>query len=153
MNKLMNKTESLLQFIKFALVGATNTAVDWVVFFLLKAILIDPDVQMEKNIGKAISFFAAMLNSYLWNTIWTFKKEYQNVTSGVDAKKQKGAVFLKFALASIVGWGINVYFYNLVSTKVSYQLFGKPDILALVVASGSAIVWNFFSNKFWTYKK
>jgi len=153
MNKLTNKTESLLQFVKFALVGVTNTAVDWVVFFLLKATLIDPDVQMEKNIGKAVSFFVAMLNSYLWNTIWTFKKEYQNVTSGVDAKKQKGAVFLKFALASIVGWGINVFFYNLVSTKVSYLLFGEVDTLALVVASGSAIVWNFFSNKFWTYKK
>jgi putative flippase GtrA len=147
------KSAGLIQFIKFGMVGISNTAVDWVVFFLLRATIIDPTIQGEKNIGKAVSFFVAMLNSYLWNTIWTFKKEYQGVTAGTDAKKKKGIVFGKFVVASVIGWGINVFFYDLVSTKISWELLGKQDLLALVVASGSAIVWNFLSNKFWTYKK
>jgi len=149
----MIKLQNLFQFLKFALVGVSNTAVDWIIFFVLKATLIDPEVQTEKNIGKAISFFVAMLNSYLWNTIWTFKNEYKKATAGKDNGKLKKAVFGKFVIASLIGWGINVFVFDLISKNIGYKLLDKEDVLALVAASAAATLWNFFSNKFWTYKK
>lgn len=143
MNKFENgKIEPVLQFIKFALVGVANTLVDWVVFYLLVNSLLDD----QRSLAKAISFIVAVLNSYLWNTIWTFKKEYQRIDSN------KSAIFVKFIVVSLIGWGVNVYVFDLASTQISLEIINK-DLLPLVLASGSAIVINFFGNKLWTYRK
>jgi len=143
MNKLENgKIEPVLQFIKFALVGVANTLVDWVVFYLLVNSMLDD----QRSLAKAISFVVAVLNSYLWNTIWTFKKEYQKIDSS------KSAIFIKFLVVSLIGWGVNVYVFDLASTRIGLEIINK-DLLPLVLASGSAIIINFFGNKLWTYKR
>lgn len=135
------KSEGLIQFIKFALVGVTNTVVDWIVFYLLVNSMLDN----QHSLAKAISFVVAVLNSYLWNTVWTFKKEYQTVGT------KKAAIFTKFIVVSLIGWGVNVYVFNLASSQLTLQIINK-DLLPLVLASGSAIVVNFFGNKLWTYR-
>ena len=139
------KSEGVVQFVKFGVVGVANTVVDWIVFY----ILLNTIVTLEPA-AKAIAFLVAMLNSYIWNTIWTFRKEYKS------ASTQKGAktvIFSKFAIVSGLGWGLNVAVFSLVLTRVNYQLFGNEELLALVAASAAATLWNFFANKFWTYKK
>lgn len=136
------KSGGIIQFIKFALVGVTNTVVDWIVFYLL----VNSMLSNQHSLAKAISFVIAVLNSYLWNTVWTFKKEYQTVDT------PKAAVFTKFVVVSVIGWGVNVYVFNLASTQLTLQIINK-DLLPLVLASGSAIIVNFFGNKLWTYKK
>lgn len=136
------KSGGIIQFIKFALVGVTNTVVDWIVFYLL----VNSMLSNQHSLAKAISFVIAVLNSYLWNTVWTFKKEYQTVDT------PKAAVFTKFVVVSVIGWGVNVYVFNLASAQLTLQIINK-DLLPLVLASGSAIVVNFFGNKLWTYKK
>lgn len=140
--KISKKYPGLLQFIKFGIVGVVNTGVDWVVFY----VLINNFLGDFHAIAKAISFTVAMLNSYLWNTVWTFKKEYQNV------KENKSAVFGKFLAVSLVGWGLNVLVYAFAAKDLQIEIFNR-DLLPLVFASGAAIVWNFFANKLWTYKK
>jgi putative flippase GtrA len=135
------KSESLIQFIKFALVGASNTLVDWIIFYLLvSTILFD-----QHSTAKAISFVVAVLNSFLWNTVWTFRNEYKNI----DAKS---IVFIKFVVISLIGWGVNLYVFNLSSMMMTFQIFNR-DLLPLVLASAAAIVVNFFGNKLWAYKK
>lgn len=143
---MKNKKQSALaQFLKFAVVGVVNTAVDWVVFYLLVRMVTD----IDRSTAKALSFLAAMLNSYLWNTIWTFKNEYTQVSKKSGAKSK---IFLKFAFVSLIGWGVNVMTYNLASSDLHFTIVNS-DFVPLVFASGAAILWNFFANKFWTYKK
>jgi len=139
------KSEGVVQFVKFGVVGVANTVVDWIVFYLL----INTIVTLEPA-AKAIAFLVAMLNSYIWNTIWTFRKEYKSVSGQKGAKT---AIFSKFAVVSGIGWGLNVAIFSLVLTKINYKLFGNEELLALVAASAAATLWNFFANKFWTYKK
>lgn len=143
------KNEGLVQFIKFGVVGVANTGVDWIVFYILVATFLSEG----KTEAKAIAFLVAMLNSYLFNTIWTFKKEYQSATKVTGSKNMKSAIFGKFIAVSLVGWGVNVLAFNQASKSLTYSLLDKPDLLPLVLASGAAILWNFFANKFWTYKR
>ena len=138
------KSEGFVQFIKFGLVGVANTAVDWIVFFGITH-YIATDKSFEPT-AKAIAFVVAVINSYIWNTIWTFNKEYKKST-GKDTGK-KTATFVKFFVVSTVGWGINYFAF-----KYTRFNLNQGQIVALIVASGSAIIWNFFANKFWTYKK
>jgi len=153
----MKKGSGLIQFIKFGVVGVSNTAVDWIVYYIVAGYIIT--AVNAKPTVKAISFLVAVLNSYLWNTIWTFKKEYRQSVdkSGTNAKS---TIFIKFIVVSLVGWGVNYFVFKLILQNFSFNdlvLLGKTistnDLYPLIAASGAAVLWNFFANKLWTYKK
>jgi len=140
---IIRKNEGVIQFVKFGLVGVSNTGVDWIVYFILTKTFLH-----NGTYAKAVSFLVAMLNSYLWNTIWTFKKEYKNAVGNGETKAKSGGIFIKFTTVSLIGWGINVLTYNYTINTLSQR-----EIIALIAASGAATLLNFFMNKFWTYKK
>ncbi len=149
--------EGLIQFIKFGIVGVSNTAVDWIVYYLVAGFVITSSG--AKPTVKAISFLVAVTNSYLWNTIWTFKKEYKASVAKSDTSA-KGKIFTKFFIVSLVGWGVNYLVFRFFINGFQYQslsIFSRQvktqDLYPLIFASAAAIIWNFFANKLWTYKK
>jgi putative flippase GtrA len=150
------KSEGIIQFIKFGVVGISNTAVDWLVYYLIAGFLIT--ASDAKPTVKAISFLVAVINSYLWNTIWTFKKEYAK--SVKSASSAKSTIFIKFFVVSLVGWGVNYlvfrYFINnftFQNIEIMARTIKTQDLYPLIFASAAAVIWNFFANKLWTYKK
>ena len=143
-NALVAKSSGLIQFIKFGVVGVSNTAVDWIVFFIITH-AITTSKGFEPT-AKAIAFVIAVLNSYLWNTVWTFKKEYRKAVG--KKASAGGKLFVKFLVVSLVGWGINVLAFRYTRFNLS-----QGQLVSLIAASGAATLWNFFGNKLWTYKK
>jgi len=144
---LSKKYNGLVQFVKFGLVGVTNTAVDWIAFFLLSNFIFT--TKEGELIAKPIAFLIAMANSFLWNTIWTFKKEYGQVIRSSQNKTKTGAViFFRYTAISLVGWGINFLAFKISRFNLNYG-----EIVALIIASAAATLWNFFANKLWTYRK
>jgi len=139
------KSEGIVQFIKFGVVGVSNTAVDWIIFFLITHFIVT-NKSFEPT-AKAIAFLIAVLNSYLWNTIWTFKKEYKQ-SVGQKGSNEGGKIFIKFFVISLIGWAINYFAF-----KYARFNLNQGQIIALIVASGAATLWNFFGNKLWTYRK
>jgi len=146
--------KSIIQFLKFAVIGASNTAVDWAIFFLLNFIVF---FDIHEYLAKAISFIIAALNSFYLNTVWTFRDEYQTEMGKVKSEEEKtikrSKYLIKFILISVVGWllntGIFVFF--------RYQIFSQLNstyskIISLAFASAIALVWNFIANKKWTYR-
>lgn len=138
---------SLVQFIQFGLVGVSNTAVDWIVFFLLtNYVFLTKDLEPT---AKAIAFVVAVTNSFVWNTLWTFRQEFKKVVGSKEtAIKRGGGVFFRFFVVSLIGWGINYYVFKYARFNLS-----QGQIMALIAASAAATLWNFFANKLWTYKK
>ena len=152
---MKKKSNGIVQFIKFGLVGVSNTAVDWIVYYLVAGYLITSS-NLRPTV-KAISFIVAVLNSYLWNTIWTFKEEYKRSATNSG---QKGTIFVKFFIVSLVGWVFNylVFKYTYQNYQYSALMLGAKEIKTqelypLIFASAAATLWNFFANKLWTYKK
>lgn len=147
----------IVQFIKFGIVGVSNTAVDWIVYYFVAGSIIT--ASNAKPTVKAISFAVAVVNSYIWNTIWTFRKEYSQSTDNVGSTG-KSAIFVKFVVVSLVGWGVNYFVFRYMIDSFQFQslvLMAKEiktqDLYPLIGASGAAILWNFFANKFWTYRR
>ena len=64
--------KNLIQFIKFALVGIMNTVIDFGVYTVLVSF-----TGVHYAIAQAISYTCGLLNSYLFNTLWTFREERQ----------------------------------------------------------------------------
>ena len=140
------KSETFIQFCKFCLVGVSNTAVDWIVFYILTLFVIT-QTELEPLV-KSLAFLVAMLNSYFWNSKWTFRNEHKDkIGDGKDRGATK-EIFIKFFFVSISGWAINVLTFSLVRFNLDQE-----KIVALIAASASATLFNFIMNKLWTYRK
>jgi putative flippase GtrA len=120
------------QFLKFAVVGTLNTAID---IGLLNLLLY---FHWNTLVANTVAFLIAAVNSFMWNKYWTFGDK-----SG-DWKSQLPFYLLVVA----VGVGISntfIYIFSLI--------FGW-DINVVKIASIAVVfVWNFLAPKFLIFKK
>ncbi|HYC82973.1 MAG TPA: GtrA family protein [Candidatus Paceibacterota bacterium] len=121
------------QIVKFAATGIINTGVDWsVYFFLTRFTAIFGGFLVG---AKAISFIAASMVAFLLHRFWTFEQR-GTVTGGEIAK---------FYATTIAGIVIN-------AGALHFLLpFVGSDLIALALATGLTMVWNFVFLKFWVY--
>lgn len=156
------------EFVKFVIVGGTSTVVDLGLHYWLMNHASFQGVPVVQSVGswiltkegvdvhtrEAMSAAAfgplkvgpvllAVLNSYFWNSRWTFR---------VGNEEGEAARIFKFFIIALVGMVINVA----ISSAV-YRIAPGSDKLKWAIASGVAMVlvvfWNFFGQKFWTFKK
>lgn len=154
------------QFLKFATVGALNTAIDWGLgFFLtfytgiprllgtpfatllhLPAGLVGASVRPEVAavwITKILSSGTATINSFIWNRRWTFQ---------IRDRHARTRQFAKFVIVNIIGMTLNATITTLI---VRPFLPAPPKLifmLAQATATGIVLFWNFFANKYWTFR-
>ena len=123
------------QFVRFIAVGATNTAVDFGMFFVLASLF---DVYFL--IANFISTTLALLTSFALNSKFTFKKL-------VGAKGL--VLFLLVTLAGI--WLVQpiVIFSSEFVLSATFPVIDQDLILlgCKVLASGVSLVWNFLLYK------
>lgn len=133
--KILNfiKKQDLKQFLKFCVVGTVGTAIDFGLLYILVEFS-----NIWYLLAATISFIVAVINNYIFNKIWTFENKDSNFL------KQ----FVQFLVVSVVGLGLNVLIlYILV------EFAGIWYILAKVLATGVVLIWNFFANKYWTFRE
>jgi len=145
---------NLKQFLKFAVVGVSNTFIDWAVFFLLTHYLSFFQMTSHEVIAKSVSFTIAVTNSFIWNSLWTFRGEYQEgLKTGAEATVTT-VYFGRFFLVSLIGLILNSLIFYL-SRPLGSLIFSRiqfAQLTALIIATGTVMMWNFLANKFWTYK-
>ena len=141
------------QFARFSIVGVINTAVDFLVLNILITIFGLTQQDPHYIYLKAISFTVAVINSFIWNKKFVFKKTISTKTTPSDTHKE----IWKFLIVSVVGLFINTLIAHLM-----FVVFGKfdqnitPRIAANIGAlAGSAIVLisNFFGYKYLVFIK
>lgn len=142
--------KTFLQFLKFAVVGVLNTLVDWVSFFILRLV---PFFAVYEVVAKGLSFWISATNSFVCNSLWTFREEF---TEGLEESKSKvvksSTYYIKFMLVSSVGFLLNVVVFK---SSRAYLFVGDSfwmRLFSLALASLVVIIWNFSANKWWTYK-
>ncbi|HEX9664849.1 MAG TPA: GtrA family protein, partial [Patescibacteria group bacterium] len=122
------------QFIKFCLVGVSNTVIDFGVYLGLTRLFLF--WRTHFLIANFVAFSLAASWSYFLNKYWTFR----------DKEKFTQAQYLKFFLVSLVGLGLTqIVLYSLVVAGL-YDLFAK--LIAVIVV----VFWNFLANKYWTFR-
>lgn len=129
---LFNRYPVTKQFVKFSVVGSSNTMVDFLVYlFLTRALAI------YYIFAAIISFIVAVTWSFYLNRRWTFRHSGKNSTNQ----------YLKFFIVNTV-----VMILNLSSLFILVDLFGFYDLVAKLVAAIFLAVLNFSLNRFWTFK-
>ena len=123
------------QFVRYAIVGATNTVLDFSVYLALTRGL--PWWGHHLVLAAAASFCVGVTSSFLLNTFWTFRAEL----AGWKARAPK---FLIVALSGLA--------WNSVLLHLGV-LLGIHDIVAKLAATAMVMLWNFWMQKTWTFKE
>jgi putative flippase GtrA len=144
----VNKKKEFARFIRFGIVGTIGSIVDFGVLNLLTLVFNVPFL-----VSSVISFSLAVINNFILNRIWTFP----------GARKEPIVnQLLQFGLVSVVGLLIRTPLLAWLE-KVLIPMAEKyvPNLLtptivghnvSLAIAIGVVLLWNYFANRFWTFR-
>ena len=126
--------------IRFALVGGTNTAIDFGILFTLKLIGL-PEIP-----SNFISTSIALIFSFFANKKFTFK----------DTNTQDKTQFIKFLSITLFGlWIIQpviLWFFNLILKPLSLDSY-VVLLIGKIFATCVTLVWNYILYRKFVYKK
>jgi putative flippase GtrA len=145
---LINKKKEIKRFIKFGIVGFTGSVIDFGIFNLL-TIAFD----VASIASSTVSFALAVINNFVLNRFWTYPETRQTPIY---------KPLVKFIIVSCLGLAIRIPLFAWLE-KVLIPLAEKtiPNVLtptivghnlSLAIVIGVVMLWNFFVNRFWTFK-
>jgi dolichol-phosphate mannosyltransferase len=118
------------QGISFGVVGLSGTVVNASLVFLLHGLL-----QWLLPVAVIVASEVAILNNFLWNDRWTFRRRHPSVHR-----------LLRFNLSSLGGLVINV----MVTTALTAG--GLPYLVALLIGVAAATLSNFTVSTLWIWR-
>ena len=123
----------MIQFIKFAVIGVSNTLVSLIVYYIF--VFIDPALYI---VGNTVGYAAGVLNSYFWNERFVFDRKGQSHLKGI----------FKMYLSSIF-----IYLLNTGMLFVLVHFIGISEKIAPLIVACVLLPCNFLINKFFTFRQ
>ncbi len=122
----------VIQFLKFSLVGLSNTIITYCVYCVLIAL------GMQYIFSYIVGFLAGMINSFIFNNKYVFPTANKNNQIETFAKM----VIVYFFIGIILG---NIILYGLVE-KLYFSKYLAPIIVLFFTTP-----LNFIFNKYWAF--
>ena len=122
----------LVQFIKFGIVGASNTVISTLIYYIF--IYIDKDLYFAGNV---VGWIVSVLNSFYWNNRFVFK----------DSE----FVWYKKLLRTYIAYGAG-FVIGSITLALQVRVLGVSEWLAPWTNLCVTIPVNFLLNKFWAFK-
>ena len=125
-------SELIIKIIRFGIVGASGTVVDFSITYLFKE-----KIKINRYGANGFGFLAGASSNYIFNRIWTFQSQNPNILNE----------YLTFLGLASVGLLINTCLLYLFETKLKVSFY-KAKFLAIL----GTMFWNFLSNYFFNFK-
>ena len=126
----------IMQFIKFGLVGVSNTVVSMAIYYLI--LWMDESLYM---VGSILGTVLSILNAFVWNDLFVFTGNPKDFKSVIF---RLGKTYISYGGTSLLS---NVLLWLEVS------LLNVSKAYAPIVNLLITIPLNYLINKFWTFKK
>jgi putative flippase GtrA len=120
----------LRQFVKFGIVGISNNIVSLGIYYIVVAV--NANLYM---VGYVVGFVAGVLNSYIWNSKYVFRKA-ANVKSLIKT-------FVCYGATLLLG---SAFLFIMV------DLFDVSTFIAPIFVIVLTLPLNFLLNKIWTFR-
>lgn len=128
--------DKIKQFIKFGLVGVSNTLISYVVYIVLVYL------GMHYIIANIIGFTVSVFNAYYWNNRFVFK-----------AKEGERRIWWKILGKTFMSYaGTGVILSNILLV-VCIDLIGISEVIAPIIILLITIPLNYIMNKYWAFAK
>lgn len=123
------------RFLRFLVVGASNTAISFVTYLVAHALL--PAAAGRASAAQAVAYAAGIAWSYAWNRAWVFGSR--------DRMLGEGARFLASQLGLMV--------LSVAAIGVAVDGFGAHHVWAWLVVMALVTVLNYLSLRFWAFRR
>lgn len=127
--------KTIVQFLKFGMVGVSNTAVSMGIYYLF--LWIDSDLYM---LGSIVGTILSIANAFFWNDRFVFNSN----------NKQSTNVLVRLGKTYISYGGTSILTNALLFLEVS--VFAVNKTVAPIINLIITIPLNFLINKFWTFR-
>lgn len=135
--------QSIVQFIKFGLVGLTNTVMSYVIY-LISLILF-----RHFNIFEQGDYLVSQILAFILSVLWSFFLNNKYVFSIEEGKKR---CLLKCLLKTYLSYAFTGLFLNSILLVLWVNVFNISEFLAPIINLIVSVPLNFFINKFWAFK-
>jgi len=132
-----NLWETLVQFIKFGIVGGINTILTYAIVNGLYYF-----GHLHYGIGTMIAFIITVFISYVLNSKFAFKQE--------EGEKHS---FWKALLKVYISYSATALFLTWLLLYLEVTIIGIPLYIATIMNYAITIPTNFLMNKYWAYRK
>ncbi len=122
------------QFLKFAIVGLSGTVVNFIIYHSLL------HFDLHIWLAYAVGFIIGGVNNYWWNRHWTFR-------SKAAMGKELGQFISVSAVALAISEAVIIYVEHVLPRALHHR-----NSAAWLVATAVGTGWNFFVNKYWTFR-
>ncbi|MDQ0244134.1 putative flippase GtrA [Bacillus fengqiuensis] len=117
---------------RFCTVGVGNTLIDFGVFFLLTA------GGIPYLFAQGCSYAAGMVNSYVWNRVWTFQ-----VKKRADIREM-----MRFVIVNIGASGMTFLLLYILQEGEGWSIYSSK-----MAATIGGILITFIASRFWVFQE
>lgn len=125
---------SLVQFIKFGIVGLSNTLISYVVYF------VGVRFGMHYLLASVLGFVISVLNSFYWNNKYVFQQGDEERNLWLTLVK----TFMAYASTGLVLANILLYIW--------VDVLGISEYLGPIINLVITVPLNFVINKLWAFR-
>jgi len=142
--KLFMHRRGVGQIVKFGIIGATGTAIDFGILNILAVVF-----KVNVYLSASISFIVAATNNFYWNKRWTFR--------GAANNKKMHLQFVQYLIVAGIGFSLNLVILRICVPAFSsaFKLENSAPLvvnLSKVVSTLLVMTWNFLGSKKWVFK-
>lgn len=130
---MINKT-TIFQFVKFGIVGVSNTAISLIVYYIIY--WINPEWYM---IGNVAGWVISVANAFFWNNRYVFKSQSEGMR---QLLKRIGKTYLSYGATFLMS---TAFLY------VEVDILHWSAVICPIINLVLTIPLNFLLNKFWTF--
>lgn len=131
----------LLQFLKFGLVGLSNTILAYLINVIVLLALESWNVAWDYICGNLVSFFLSVAWSFYWNSLFVFKLN----------RKKKSVVF-KALIKTYISYALTGIVLNNLFSWIWIERIGISKYIAPIINLFFSVPLNFVINKFWAFR-
>lgn len=134
---------SLLQFIKFGIVGLSNTVISYVIYAITLLLFQQTGVFGSNAylVSQVLAFVISVAWSFYWNNKYVF-------TQGEGETRSLWRALLK----TYVSYSFTGLFLNTILLVLWVQILGISEFIAPIINLLVSVPLNFVINKFWAFK-
>jgi len=132
----MKEQRSLLQFVKFCIVGASNTLVNLAVYYLI--VLINRELYLAAYV---IAWLVSVLNAFYWNNRFVF----------ADGNNDWRSVGIKL-VKTYISYGTTMLL-STVLLHFEVEVWGISEFTAPIINVAIMTPLNFIINKYWAFAR
>lgn len=138
------KMDALMQFIKFGIVGLSNTVISYAIYvgvlLLFQKNKIIPTI--DYLVAQVIAFILSVLWSFYWNNKYVFQK-----------KDDEERNLLQSLIKTYISYAFTGLFLNSILSLLWVEIVHIPKMIAPIINLLVSVPINFLMNKFWAFRK